>query len=57
MMNELKPCPFCGSTHLREYTAYPISNWVIACKDCGGKMSGSFTREEAYNNWNRRANE
>ena len=63
-MDELKPCPFCGSMNVeakvREHDA-----WIF-CKDCGGKgglfgMSKKDIQEhclcKAVELWNRRAEE
>ena len=58
-MDELKPCPFCGSTESLSFVQ-PYREVVVRCNsgraqglDCGeGPPRGS--REMAANAWNRR---
>lgn len=56
-MNELKPCPFCGSENVG------ISLWLghccITCRDCLGGIAPApdLTKEDAVAAWNRRADE
>lgn len=55
MSEELKPCPFCGSKNIRlwEKTTSP---WV-QCEKCLSSTATGYTKEEAVENWNRRAND
>lgn len=55
-MEELRPCPFCGSDHVdlicmgtREDDPH-----VVECDDCDATATG-MDRAEAVANWNRRA--
>ena len=58
MIEELKPCPFCGGeakeTEPAEVGSYWFQMWKIQCRDCGALVAGSHRRmnREA---WNRRA--
>ena len=55
--DELKTCPFCGSS------AHPFHNgldlWSIDCDNCSVRISqsggGFLTEEEAAKSWNQRA--
>lgn len=56
--NELKPCPFCGST--RTFRDYGNHHQWAFCADCGAKgprLNQTLKPEEkeAYLAWNRRA--
>lgn len=55
-MQELKPCPFCGGK--AKYNLF-CGNVCITCTEC---MGGVFptrgnTKEQAAEDWNRRAND
>ena len=66
----LKPCPFCGETHLGLYFRlipwnehYPPTYWrkglrlyAVRCINpkCRAMVEGFITKEEARNAWNRR---
>lgn len=56
-MNELKPCPFCGSENVG------ISLWLghccVTCRGCLGGIAPApdLTKEDAVAAWNRRADE
>lgn len=53
MSEELKPCPFCGGKNMRIWnTSTP---WV-SCDDCLANTAYGETKEEAIEQWNRRAN-
>jgi len=60
-MNELKPCPFCGSeVELRgsekELTSGEnISYWYVICPECGASVYGSKDKATAIEAWNTRA--
>lgn len=53
-MDELKPCPFCGSNYNHAVCVYGEEYYIecLACTTCG--PSGE-TKEEAIEVWNRRA--
>ena len=61
-MEKLKPCPFCGSKWVQvRYINNPFDkNHVYGgyrgeCTDCYVSTKACRTREEATENWNRRA--
>lgn len=73
MMNELKPCPFCGGKpRIRDTGKDKLSYWVVdkmrivmvECRKCWA-MGGIFptkngvkkAKEDAIKAWNRRAND
>ena len=54
MSEELKPCPFCGTTFL----GVQPSGWWVWCENCGAEgPANKHARDEAITAWNRRANE
>lgn len=58
-MNELKPCPFCGSTTSLEMSEsnYPNDKYVVCNFNkggCGGSTGSGDSDEEAIQKWNRR---
>jgi Lar family restriction alleviation protein len=56
MGSELKPCPFCGSSHIR-FEGWFVAHGMeynLACSDC--KAKGPSVLEGAGDaEWNRRA--
>lgn len=53
-MENLKPCPFCGSKNIRLWEiTYP---WV-QCEKCLSATAMGCTKKEAVEHWNRRAND
>ena len=58
-MAELKPCPFCGGKAREK--VYITGTWMkrkwfyVECSVCSAKVSLSSVKEEAYEAWNRRA--
>lgn len=55
-MNELKPCPFCGSKAKLEWIS-PISEYVVECRQCGMGSSPEVAyknKEELVRLWNHR---
>ena len=66
-MDELKPCPFCGSNKIQFLISGNFQPWGGAgmkiwyrcsCYECGAEMDSgmSTTMEKAKNEWNRREN-
>ena len=59
-MEDLKPCPFCGSGEIKIRNI--MNGWVCGCgtTDCIGQnfhIRKYETKEKAIEAWNRRANE
>jgi Lar family restriction alleviation protein len=59
MSEKLKPCPFCGSSHVlaEDFEEFDMGMYWIRCGDCGAGCSTKDTTEEAIKAWNRRAND
>lgn len=55
MIDDLKPCPFCGSHDLKEYYGYPVQYSIVKCQDCGGRIVLYGVPQQAAQAWNRRA--
>jgi Lar family restriction alleviation protein len=57
MSEKLKPCPFCGSSHVlaEDFEEFDMGMYWIRCGDCGAGCSTKDTTEEAIKAWNRRA--
>lgn len=53
-MEELKPCPFCGSNDVTMYEVYPSS--YARCRVCGAEGGLRDSHDEAAASWNRRTN-
>ena len=57
-MSELKPCPFCGS-EAKLYADKKTQDWGAICQqpecECNARIPYCATREEAIEQWNRRA--
>ena len=61
-MNELKPCPFCGSDDVGVYKQWILGSvWkhVVKCKGCSATIDKCTLSEYslAVDAWNRRVNE
>jgi Lar family restriction alleviation protein len=58
-MDKLKECPFCGSDKIAECSTTDeelgATMHVIRCADCCSHSGYYSTRQEAVENWNRRA--
>lgn len=57
----LKPCPFCGGTG-EAYQAPTMRSlkidddvYWVQCRNCFGRAGNSYSKIEAINAWNRRA--
>ena len=55
MMNELKPCPFCGATNVSHWIG-DFGDHVVSCHVCFAQGSPTKTEEKAIAAWNRRTN-
>jgi Lar family restriction alleviation protein len=61
-MDELKPCPFCGSTNIdvieaTNYYGSGISRWTCQCgnEECSVLINKTtLTRAQAIEAWNKR---
>lgn len=54
--DELKPCPFCGSTDI-EIAWYGKDGEAVICLGCGGTGSQYTDRAKAIAAWNRRVDD
>jgi Lar family restriction alleviation protein len=60
MTDELKPCPFCASTDLRErehYIQHAVNGhheWTVNCYNCGAVGPNSLSIDDARRMWNMR---
>ena len=54
--DELKPCPFCGSTDI-EIAWFGKYGESVICLECGGTGAQYTDRAKAIIAWNKRANE
>ena len=54
--DELKPCPFCGSTDI-EIAWYGKDGEAVICLGCGGTGSQYTDRAKAIKAWNRRVDD
>ena len=52
-LGDIYNCPFCGSKRVKVCRTNDNACW-IRCSDCGTDAKSGKTREEAFNNWNRR---
>lgn len=56
--NELKPCPFCGSTSTgvveTAYGNYENIFYFAVCDSCGSRTKSFRDGDEAAEAWNRR---
>jgi len=52
-MNNLAPCPFCGSRHTQSHEV-DINGWMVECMGC--RATGPIGRTEALSAaaWNKR---
>ena len=58
-MDDLKPCPFCGS-HILEVDRFPHHDstlWFITCYECPCQGVEHKEKEEAIKAWNTRIGE
>ena len=53
-MEELKPCPFCGSEHV---VCTKPTTWQVWCMDCKCIGPWKTERKDAIEAWNNRAGE
>lgn len=60
---ELKPCPFCGNTHLILISHYESdgnfekSRYFVKCSECGSVGGEGEEIWEAKSKWDRREND
>lgn len=62
-MDNLKPCPFCGSNNIllkgypKKVTYRSKKMYVVVCSDCGGQTKMCYADEQkAVKAWNARTN-
>lgn len=57
-MAKLKPCPFCGGTHVDVWHQYWVlpkrHDFAVHCYDCHFGLARKNTEAEAIEAWNRR---
>ena len=53
MKNELKPCPFCGSTEIKVDDDQGF--YFVYCDQCVCETAKYVTEDKAIEAWNRRA--
>lgn len=53
-MDDLKPCPFCGSNDLTICYNVLRTYTCVNCYKCGAEGGGCETKEEAIEAWNER---
>ena len=60
-MNNLKPCPFCGSQDVDTTMDCMFGNFYVKCFNCYAVIpepsSTNYTEKEAIEAWNRRVND
>ena len=54
MTDDLKPCPFCGSTELQIGRNPTRPLWEVECYACWGVMTSDTSQSKAEHDWNRR---
>lgn len=54
-MEELKPCPKCGNHQLKFVTNVMRARTCVLCEECGEESNWYNTKNEAVEDWNRRA--
>ena len=54
MSEELKPCPFCGSTDVEAEHIYP-DVYCVVCRGCAADLGNFGTFQEARTRWNTRS--
>lgn len=56
---ELKPCPFCGSSNVKNewvYAGTDLEEYWVECMNCGGKGPWDSDQQQAIEEWNTRVN-
>lgn len=53
-MDELKPCPFCGSLKIEMIKIDCTNEWFLRCEKCGIEQPLYNARSKAIKAWNRR---
>ena len=51
-MQDIRPCPFCGSTRLKLARIPDLAN--VRCLDCGASTGNKPSGTDAVRAWNRR---
>lgn len=54
LSEDLKPCPFCGSTTLELGNLVDEDDYFVSCEDCGVQQLANHTKPEAARLWNMR---
>lgn len=57
VMEELKPCPFCGCEHVEvaNYGIQGYRNWWVCCPHCDAQGPAEDTEAEAIRMWQTRS--
>ena len=56
MTEQLKPCPFCGSTDLNFFCDVESGTYMVRCRNCSTLFKQYHAvKDEAKEAWNRRA--
>lgn len=53
MTQEIKPCPFCGSSKCQEIYQHGFAEgWVVRCNSCGANGAAFAYDQDAVEKWN-----
>ena len=52
MAQEIKPCPFCGSSDCEVVDGIHYNDWVVRCNSCGANGAAFAYGQDAVEKWN-----